>query len=177
MAKRPKAAAKAKTVKKPGDRRGAPKGRFKNPPFKPTDHQRKRVIELIAGSPGNPGGAQHWIIAEDLGISLNTLERHFRKELDTGTDIALTKIGGSMMGKALDPAHKDHHDASKFVLARRAGWKTTTAVESSGPGGGPIVYVNEPPRRDLSHLTEDEKIELERLTAKLEMPVERPADE
>jgi hypothetical protein len=33
-------------------------------------------------------------------------------------------------------------DCQKFVLARRAGWKTTTAIEATGRDGAPIEYRN-----------------------------------
>jgi hypothetical protein len=156
----------------PGKGGKAPKGRIGNPPFKPTKAQRRRVVELVAGSPHFRGGAPQWFIARDLSISEDTLQRHFREELDTGTDQALALIGASMMGRALD----GDHDAQKYVLARRGNWKTTTAVEQSGPDGGPIRYTAEPARRDLSHLSEDELLEYERLTAKLEAS-ERASDE
>jgi hypothetical protein len=165
------------------DRRGTPKGKATgagkgrggggkvgNPKFVATDEQRIRVEAMVAA------GAQQWFIAEDLNISEDTLQRHFAKELQHGKERALSKIGASMVGRAL----AGDHDAGKYVLARIGGWKNTTALEQSGPDGGPIVYTAEPPRRDLSHLTEDEKLELERLTAKIEAKPEareRPADE
>jgi hypothetical protein len=109
-------------------------------------------------------GAQHWFVAEDLGIDKRTLERHFAPELSEGKHRAISKIGASMVGKAL----AGDQDAGKFVLARIGGWKDRTAVEQSGPDGGPIVYSNEPPRRDLSSLSEEELEAYERLTAKLD---------
>lgn len=154
-AKKPPAKARARK-----DRRGASKGRFGNAAFKPTAEQRIRVEAMVAA------GAQQWFIAEDIGISIDTLARHFPSELEHGKHRALSKIGASMVTNALN----GDHDAGKFVLARIGGWKQTTAVEQSGPDGGPIVYLNDPPRRDLSHLTEEELIELERLTSKIDRP-------
>lgn len=133
--KRKRPAAKRR-AKKPTDRRGAPKGEFKNPPFEPTDEQRIQVEAMIAA------GTKHAIIAELMGFSEDTLKRHFDPEVERGRERALAKIGGSFVQKALDPKDKDHHDAQKYVLARIGGWKTTTSVEASGPGGGPIEYRN-----------------------------------
>lgn len=178
MAKPSKAKPKPKAPKKRPDRRGTPKGkatrtggpgikksgtkpkgRIGNPPFVATDEQRIQVEAYVAA------GAQQWLIAEYLQVSIDTLQRHFAVELEHGKQRIDAKVGSSIVQKAL----AGDADFMKFYAARRAGWKTTTAVESSGPDGGPIVYVNEPPRRDLSHLSEDELLELERLTAKLEV--------
>lgn len=139
----------AKAPAKRTDRRGTPKGkgiakggpgatssgkkrkgRIGNPPHKPTDENRIRVDAMVTA------GAQQWLIAEELGLSEDTLQRHYRSQLEHGSHRALSKIGSSMIKRALD----GDHDAAKFVLARRAGWKTGT--ELSGPDGGPIEYRN-----------------------------------
>lgn len=159
--------AKATAAKKRADKRGAPKGkgtisgkkvnggRIGNPPFKPTDEQRIQVEAYVAA------GAQQWLIAEYLGISTDTLQRHFAVELEHGTARVNAKVGSSIVKKALD----GDADFMRFYAARRAGWKTTTAVEQSGPGGSPIQHeVGE--RHDFSNLTIDEKRKLEKLLTK-----------
>lgn len=151
-----KATAKAKPKRK-ADKRGAPGGRFKNPPFVATAEQRIRVEAMVAA------GAQQWLIAEDLGLSEDTLQRHFRPELDEGKHRAISKIGGSMVQKALN----GDQDAAKFVLARIGGWKSTTAVENSGPNGGPMQHeVTTRQDYDFSGLTIKEKRALETLLGK-----------
>src|SRR5438270_7720347 len=80
--------AKVASPKKRKDKRGTPKGkgtvkrpngsRIGNPPFVATDEQRIRVEAMISA------GAQHWFVAEDLGIDKRTLERHFAPELSEG---------------------------------------------------------------------------------------------
>lgn len=174
-----KTASAPRRPKKRKDRRGTPKGKgtriggtgaktsgksakgkIGNPPFVPTDQQRIQVETYVAA------GTQQWLIAEYLQISEDTLTRHFRIELDHGKARIDAKLGSSVAKKALE----GDVDMTKFYLARRGGWKTTTAVESSGPDGGPIVYTAEPPRRDLGRFNEQELETYERLTAKLEQP-------
>jgi hypothetical protein len=109
-----------------------PKGRIGNPPHVRTAQNAIRIEAMVAA------GAEQWFIAEELGLSEDTLQRHYRPELDHGKKRVDWKVGGSIAQKALagDP------DFQKFYAARRAGWKTTTAVEASGPDGGPIEYRN-----------------------------------
>lgn len=118
--------------KKKTDKRGAKKGSFGNTPFVPTAEQRIQVEAYVAA------GAEQELIAEYTGLSEDTLQRHFRSELDHGKARALTKIGGSMIKRALD----GDADLGKFVMARIGGWKAATAVENTGPNGGPMEYRN-----------------------------------
>lgn len=138
MAKRPSKRQTAKPQPKHPDRRGTPKGKgtvkanggsIGNPSYDPTPENCIRVEAMVAA------GAEQWFIAEELGISLMTLKRHHRPQLDHGKQRVDWKVGGSIAQKALD----GDPDFMKFYAARRAGWKTTTAVEASGPGGGAIV--------------------------------------
>jgi hypothetical protein len=133
-------------------RGGKPKGRIGNPPFIATHEQRIQVEAYIAA------GAQQWLIAEYLGISDDTLTRHFRVELEFGKQRAISKIGASMVKKALE----GDHDAAKYVLARIGGWKQTTAVEQSGPNGAPIEV------RDMSRLTVEQLAALAALDPSLD---------
>lgn len=160
--KRPAAKSKPKSTKlapkviqKRTDKRGTPKGKgtvkanrgkIGNPPFVATDEQRIEVCAMVAA------GADQDVIADLMGFSVDTLTRHFKPELDRGAGRMLGKIGGSMVRDALDEKKPNYHDARKYVLARRGGWKTTTTVEASGPNGGPIEY------RNLSDEELDERI-------------------
>lgn len=140
---------KAKPKPKRKDKRGAPKvtdrkrplkGHRGNPPYEVRPEDRIRVEAWVAV------GAKQELIAEMLSISVDTLQRHFRAELDHGKDRALSKIGGSMVADALN----GDKDSQKFVLARIGGWKA--GLEHSGPNGGPIEY------RDLSDEELDARI-------------------
>lgn len=90
--------------------------------YKPTDVQRKRVQDLAAC------GATQLDIALDLGISNNTLRKHFADDLRKGEFRANTNVAGVMYSMAVDKKHKKVFDAGKFWLTHRAGW--------SPPGSG-----------------------------------------
>lgn len=92
---------------------GQPAGR---PGYRPTQAQRDRVQQLSAR------GAPLLDIAKDLGISNNTLVKHFEDDLRRGEFLANTNVAGVMYSMAVDKKHKKCFDAAKYWLERRAGW-------------------------------------------------------
>ena len=69
------------------------------PPYKPTDNDRK-TVELMSAA---------GIIQDEIrlcigkrGISVKTLRKHFRRELDTAAIIANTKVAGSLFKRAIN---------------------------------------------------------------------------
>ena len=129
------------------------------PPFVATDEHRKVVMI------GTAAGHTQATMAVRIGINVDTLRKHFRAELDEGTDLANSALGEVLYRKALSGDIK----AIENWYDRRggSGWRKRTASETSGPDGGPI-QVAAMPRRDLSHFTTAEVEAFERLTAKLE---------
>lgn len=119
---KPKAAAK----KKPS----APKRKSGQPPHKPTDVTRKQVEALVAC------GIRQESICLIIGISEKTLRLHYRKELDTGIDLALAKVAGSLFKKATSQELTSASvSAAIFWLKTRGGWKEKSEVEHSGEIG------------------------------------------
>ena len=100
-----------------------------------------------------------------IGVNVDTLRKHFRPELDEGTDFANSALGEVLYRKALSGDIK----AIENWYDRRggSGWRKRTASETSGPDGGPI-QVAATARRDMSHLSTEDIEAFERLTAKLE---------
>ena len=94
----------------------------------PTPETRLRVNTLA--SVGTPQDQ----IALVIGISKNTLIKHYRKELDTAMIIANAAIGQTLFKQAKD----GNTAAAIFWLKCRAGWFDTQKVEHSGPNGGDI---------------------------------------
>jgi hypothetical protein len=129
------------------------------PSFVATDQQRNLVKILCAA------GHNQATIGARIGVNVDTLRKHFRTELDEGTDFANSALGEVLYKKAL----AGDIIALQTWFDRRggSGWRKRTASETSGPDGGPI-QVAATARRDLSHLTTDEIEVLEQLTAKLE---------
>ncbi|MEJ7831318.1 MAG: hypothetical protein WKF79_00245 [Nocardioides sp.] len=132
------------TGKRPDDARGAPPGRFGNVPFVPTEEQRREVRTYAKTFPVH--GEHH--IATLIGVSRDTLRRHFKDDLDLGRAQMLAGIGAQVITRAMDAGAataKGDLDAQKFILARLGGW--STKVEMTGKGGGALETV------DLSGMT------------------------
>lgn len=106
------------------------------PPFEPTEEQRRIVNVMTAG------GFQQQAIADALAISKHTLLKYFRAELDAGG----AKANGMVVANLYRQATKDDPrstTAAIFWAKTRLGWKDTSAVEVSGPDGGPIKHAVE----------------------------------
>lgn len=145
------------------DRRGAPPGHKGNPPFVPTEDQRKQARTLAQTFPVH---GEHFIAAK-MGISRDTLRRHFADDMMMGRAEMLASIGAQMINRALNadavgndgkPIAKGDIEAQKFVLSRLGGWTTKVEVgeRAARPFGG--TY-------DLSRLSEEQLSEYGRLSA------------
>lgn len=91
--------------------------------------------------------------AIQLGISIDTLRRHYRAEVEAAKADACAQIGVSLFEKALAG---DGASQRFFLITQGAGeWSPKVKHEHSGPGGGPIATV------DLSeHLKDKDDAEL-----------------
>lgn len=145
------------------DRRGgSPPGQRGNAAFVPTEQQRNLVRELAKVT--HPMNQQ--AIANRLGISRMTLDRHFAKEIEHGRGELAIALGTqainlAMNAGALDadgnPLSKGDPDMLKFVLTRMCGW--TQKVEVTGKDGGPVQSV------DFSRFSEEQLIQYAKLAA------------
>lgn len=106
-------------------------GRIGNPPFEPTDAQRAEVRTLAKV-------ANQAVIAQVLGVSVDTLARHFREELDQGAAQAVVAVGSILLQKALG----GHGPSINFYLATRGKGSYSRRVELTGPEGGPMRTFN-----------------------------------
>jgi len=73
-----------------------------------------------------------------VGKSARTVERLCKAELEHGAAVVGAKIGGMLIKRAL----QGDVTAQIFFAKCRLGWREKTAVEHSGPNGGPIFYEN-----------------------------------
>lgn len=120
--------------------------------FEATADQRK-LVELYTAL----GNTQEQV-ALLLGVSIDTLQRHFRDELNTGALRANAMIGGKLFNKAL----AGDNASIFFWLKTRARWRESAQQhEHSGPGGLPIETM------DLTHLTDDELRQWQSIRAKI----------
>jgi hypothetical protein len=83
-------------------------------------------------------GTPHWAIAAEMDISADTLERHYKRELELGLIRMNARIGSSIGKKALD----GDGDMQKFWMARRGGPAWSSKQELSTPPGQPLEFRN-----------------------------------
>jgi hypothetical protein len=96
--------------------------------FTPTQQQRLDVISLIAA------GAEQETTARLLGISVDTLQRHFRSELDYATADVHAKIGKTIIQMALD----GDKSMLTFVAKCRLHWRERAEVGYVDGSGRPV---------------------------------------
>lgn len=103
-------------------------GKTGRPPHKPTNETRATVIDLKSC------GVPHKMIAARIGIDSNTLERHYRSELD----VAMIENIKVAKRRLFDRIEDGEVGAIAFFLKAQAGWSEKTNVELTGAGGGPV---------------------------------------
>lgn len=116
-------------------------GRIGNPKFEPTDEQRIQVRTLAKV-------CSQAAIAELVGLSEDTIQRHFAKEWAAGKAEAVSTIGAKLLKKAMD----GNLTAMIFYLRTQGKWNTR--LEVTGVDGGPIRTY------DLSGFNLDQKRQL-----------------
>lgn len=95
------------------------------PPHDPTPAMRKQVEAMSAyGIPQDE-------ICKVIGVSIPTLEKHYRAELDTAAAKANARVAESLFRKATGDGPQSV-TAAIFWLKTRAGWKETVVNEHAG---------------------------------------------
>ena len=96
---------------------------------KPTEEGRHQVEEMSGY------GVRQEVICKVMRVSLPTLHKYYRDELDAGDGRAQVAIGEALFEKAVI----GRDTASLIFLAKvRLGFKETSRVENTGADGGPI---------------------------------------
>ena len=98
------------------------------PSHEPTDQQRRQA-EAMAGY-----GIPHLDIARIIGIDRKTLEKHYRRELDTGQAKATAKVAESLYKQATE----GNTAAAIFWMKARANWSEKQRFEHIGEDGAPL---------------------------------------
>jgi hypothetical protein len=99
--------------KRPGTKRGPV-------PHQPTEATRQ-TVSLHATV-----GTRQEVIAEILGISVDSLQRHYRSELDTSREKANAAVGGALYKKAMS----GDTVSMIFWLKTRARWRETVDISN-----------------------------------------------
>lgn len=136
-----------------------PQSKTGRPPHAPTEEKRQMVASMVLF------GLTQLQIGNVLKISEPTLVKYYRDELEATHAKVGAKIATGLAKLAMTVGQKGSSKegaltAAIFFLKTRGGWKETSAIEASGPGGGPIPFV------DLSKLNDKELAVFERLIAK-----------
>ena len=99
----------------------------------PTDEERRAVRVMVGAGLGQED------IARLLNISVDSLARHFRADLDAGNAAVLREVAGELFRKAMSD-HPGAVTAAIFWLKARGGWRDSTNVDltSAGQPIGPI---------------------------------------
>jgi hypothetical protein len=108
-------------------------------------------------------GLSYKIIAHILGIDINTLQDHYRHELDVSASIRNTAVAHGMFQLALS----GHFPAMAFWLKARAGWRTVDTYQDTLPPPAPTAKS----RVDYSRLSSEELRTLLALSEKALVPV------
>jgi hypothetical protein len=119
------------------------------PAFQPTDEQRKNVETLVGLGIRQEDICQIVRDKRDKPISVPTLEKHFRKEIDTGATKANAIVGAfvwaTMRGSAPPPGFQPLNDAkarmrfTELWLHHRMGWQPSSTVALANAGGKALV--------------------------------------
>lgn len=99
------------------------------PAHVPTEKSRAEVLAL-AGF-----GTKHEDIATYIGITLKTLYKYYRGELDTG----LIRSNGAIAKTLYNLAIGGNASACMFWLKCKAGWRETDRHEITGAEGAPLA--------------------------------------
>ena len=105
------------------------------PPFKPTEEHREQV--KLMTSLGIPQDR----ICRVIGISVPTLEKHFRDEIDLGAVEAHVKVGKFLFDKA-----QTDLPAAFFYAKTRMGWREKDREEDGDDAISVVITGGLPPR-------------------------------
>lgn len=94
------------------------------------DEQKAKMVEAMTAY-----GVTQTDIAAVLGCSTDTLQRHYRTELDTAIAKANSRIAERLYKKAME----GDTASMIFWLKTRARWAETVKQEITGAAGGPIA--------------------------------------
>ena len=109
---------------------------------RPTDDQRHLVEVLVAG------GTPKRTIARAMGIGMNTLRKRYKIELETGLEMANSKV----VRRLYRLIEQGSTPATIFWLKTRAGWKEGQTIE--------VKQVDKTSPYDFASLTDDERATL-----------------
>lgn len=103
--------------------------------YEPNEEHRRLIEQMTAV------GVVQEQVAAVLGVSIDTIQRHYKEELLTAVSKANAKIAGTLYNKAM----RGDTVCMIFWLKTRAGWRERTALEVTGKDGAaitPVLQIN-----------------------------------
>lgn len=134
---------------------------------KPTDKSRKRVRQHAAV------GTPQRTIADCLGIHVQTLREHYRKELD----LSIADANADMVGQLYQQGMAGNTAAILFWLKTRAGFKETSVVDNKSSDGTMTPKGILPANLDMSKLSDAALKEIMDLAAAAEAAANETPDD
>lgn len=119
----------------------------------PTEKWRQAVM-TAAGM-----GMTQQVMADLIGISVNTLTAHYREELNISREMLMDDIKINIYNVARDRNHKDSIKAGMFLLSKLGGdeFRDRKSVELSGPDGKPLQIDQQTRTIDPTMLSHDQR--------------------
>jgi hypothetical protein len=142
----------------------------------PAPFQREAVEECIGL------GLTHDQVAKVMGISLGTLKRHYKDELELGRITKVAALSRTMFEIGTDKTHKGVVAAGMYLLKTQGGeqYRETTRTELTGKDGKPLQIDNRSNTVDpklLSHEQRDALRDILTSAMKLAAPVQSQPQE
>jgi len=100
-------------------------------PHKPTDENRKMIEKMSAV------GIDQESIAKVMGMSVETLFKYYKPELEMASTKANTSVAGALYRNAIG----GNVAAQIFWCKTRMGWREKSEVEHTGKDGAPLLAV------------------------------------
>jgi hypothetical protein len=101
-------------------------------PYVATEKDRK-TVELMTAA-----GIEQEAMCKCLGISQDTLARHYRTELDTAAERANAQVAATLFRRATNPTDPSGVTAAIWWTKTRMRWKEKTETALTGADGGAI---------------------------------------
>jgi hypothetical protein len=96
------------------------------PAHKPTPEVRRMVNSLVAR------GMPRLTIAEVVGVSGKTLEKHYHHELATGADVATANVAGRLYQQCLEDSNAMPATVARIFWMKTHGWRESQVITHEG---------------------------------------------
>lgn len=104
----------------------------------PTEDTRRQVSVCMTL------GLTHHQIGMLLGVTDDTIRKHYKKEIEVGKAGMTINVANNLYNIATDPDHKNAATAAIFWMKAQGGWRETVRTEVTGADGGALQVESSP---------------------------------